>query len=200
MVARSARGSCLCRAPSAVHCADIRTPTPRSDSSCLQGTGMSPSWQPAPPATCGLLAETGLGWAATAGTAAWPMVRGAAPRDRLAEWQSLHAPPRTGTVLSSPCPRKAHRKRGSVCTNCPSMVGRRGSLEKTGASIVKPFSGLQKPLVSQSVKGQGMPSSRTSAKMLWYCVPHSSVSSQPGLRCRWEGSVAWRSCRVCKLM
>ena len=65
-----------------------------------------------------------------------------------------------------------------MCTNCPSMVGRRGSLEKTGASIVSPFSGLQNPLVSQSVKGQGMPSSRTSAKMLWYYMPPSPIIPQ----------------------
>ena len=41
-------------------------------------------------------------------------------------------------------------------------------LEKTGASVVSPW-GDQKPLVVQSVKGFSMPSSRTRAKMLWYC-------------------------------
>jgi hypothetical protein len=41
-------------------------------------------------------------------------------------------------------------------------------LENTGASVVNPW-GDQKPLVVQSVKGFSMPSSRTRAKMLWYC-------------------------------
>lgn len=55
--------------------------------------------------------------------------------------------------------------RGKVCINCPSSVGYCCCLEKTGASVVSPL-GLQKPLVVQSVKGQGMPSSLTMAKIL----------------------------------
>ena len=65
--------------------------------------------------------------------------------------------------------RGARLNRGSVCTNWPSMVGSWGLRENTGASVVSP-SGDQKPLVVQSVKGEGMPSSLTSANMLWYCA------------------------------
>lgn len=49
------------------------------------------------------------------------------------------------------------------------MVGSRGRRENTGASVVSPW-GDQNPLVVQSVKGQGMPSSLTSENMLWYCA------------------------------
>lgn len=75
------------------------------------------------------------------------------------------------TGMLCACAQGRHRpylNRGRVCTNWPSMVGRRGLAENTGASMVSP-SGDQKPLVSQSVKGHSMPSSRTKAKMLWYC-------------------------------
>ena len=48
--------------------------------------------------------------------------------------------------------------KGAVHTNWPSSVGRRGSLEKTGASVVRP-AGLQKPLVVKSPRGHLPPRS-----------------------------------------
>ena len=92
-----------------------------------------------------------------------------------------------------------HLKRGRVCQNWPTKVGRRGSSEKTGACVAHTLSivcarsvanhsqqccspvqhraartsmesprGPQKPLLDHGVNGQGIPRSRTSAKMLWY--------------------------------
>lgn len=60
---------------------------------------------------------------------------------------------------------KIYLNNGKVWMNCPSRVGYCCWREKTGASVVSPL-GLQKPLVVQSVKGQGIPSSRIKAKML----------------------------------
>ncbi len=56
---------------------------------------------------------------------------------------------------------------GAVCTNWPSSVGSCCCFEKTGASVVSPF-GLQKALVVQSVRGQGMASSFRRANMFLY--------------------------------
>ena len=58
-----------------------------------------------------------------------------------------------------------HLKSGKVWMNWPSSVGYCCCLEKTGASVVRPW-GLQKPLVVQSVSGHGMPISRIRAKIL----------------------------------
>ena len=71
-----------------------------------------------------------------------------------------------------------HLNRGRVCTNWPSMVGSRILLLKTGASMVRPCSGLQKPLVSQSVRASWMPSSSSRAKMLWYWYQNPLVHHQ----------------------
>ena len=73
----------------------------------------------------------------------------------------------------------AHLKRGRVCTNCPSIVGSRICWLNTGASMVSPCSGLQKPEVSQSVKASSMPSSRTREKMLW--LRHWRLTLSAGL-------------------
>jgi len=59
----------------------------------------------------------------------------------------------------------------------PTRVGSRVCLLNTGASVTKPL-GLQKPLVVQSVRGQGPPSSLSSAKMLWYCRGQVNVVLQ----------------------
>ena len=73
----------------------------------------------------------------------------------LQRWGQLQQKSRVESYLNS----------GKVWTNCPSRVGYCSWREKTGASVVSPL-GLQNPLVVQSVNGQGIPSSRTKAKML----------------------------------
>lgn len=72
---------------------------------------------------------------------------------------------------------ESYLNNGKVWMNWPSPVGYCCWREKTGASVVRPL-GLQKPLVVQSVKGQGIPSSRIKAKMLWYytSTTHQHVS------------------------
>jgi hypothetical protein len=68
----------------------------------------------------------------------------------------------------------------AVCTNCPSSAGSCGWRENTGASVVSP-AGDQNPLVVQSVSGHGMPSSRSSAKMLWYLGRAGAAAGAGGL-------------------
>ena len=53
----------------------------------------------------------------------------------------------------------AHSNRLNVCTNWPRIVGSRCCLEKTGACVIRLPSRPQKPLVLQSVRGQGPGSS-----------------------------------------
>lgn len=74
--------------------------------------------------------------------------------------------------------KQAHRNSGLVWMNWPSSAGNCCSLLNTGAETDRP-SRVQKPEVVKGVKGLGMPSSFTSAKMLGYCTCHGTALRVP---------------------